>query len=275
MNDPYDLSTIPHPPHILLVNGPPRSGKDTVGEILATNYPGKVYVTKMAKALKERTHGLYNLFVSGSWEPLRHDFFEDCKDKPSDFFMGITPREAYIAVSERLMKPLHGARVWGDLLVEDIALHGNDSDLVVVTDSGFADEALPVIERYGACNVSLVRLSRPGTSFQGDSRSYINLPVYTHMIDNDGTMTQLAEKLVDRVPGFYLEYAVEVQLPAGPTKMDWFQQGRSRDSLQAALAALEALRQTEYGTRVLRVRAGKDNIVRLVMPGDAPVCDLL
>jgi len=279
MLDPFDLSetVVPmkHTPHILLVNGPPRSGKDTVGRLLAENYNGEVYITKMAKALKERTHSLYGLFVAGTWEPLAHDFFEDCKDQPHHLFMGIKPRDAYIAVSERLMKPLHGAEVWGNLLVDDIKLHGMDADLVVVTDSGFASEARPVIEHFGAHNVSLIHVIRSGCHFNNDSRSYISLPeIEMSPVPNEGTLIQLAETLTSAVPGFHLKYHVEVQLPAGPEKLDWFQQGRPRDSMEHALAAVESLRQTEYQNRVWRVRIGKNTIAKMVMPGDPPLVDL-
>src|SRR5690349_14966217 len=94
--------TMTHGGRLLLVNGPPRSGKDTVGAILREFFPGSIYETKMAKALKERTHALYNLLDPETGRALRHDAFELVKDQPRDEFRGLTPRRAYIAVSEML-----------------------------------------------------------------------------------------------------------------------------------------------------------------------------
>lgn len=273
--DPFDLSEdcIPHTPHILLVNGPPRCGKDTIGQILKDNYRGTVYVTKMAKALKERTHALYGLMANG--EPLPHDHYEKTKDQPSHFFLGISPRQAYIAVSERLMKPLHGSRIWGDLLLHDIQMHALNADLVVVTDSGFAEEAHPIVYEFGDGNVTLLHVMREGCNFDKDSRSYISLPkIEMSSVENNGTLLDLAQKLTTVVPGFSIKYHVEVQLPTVPGSLDWFEQGRPRESMEHALASIESLRQREYGNRVWRIRVGETMIAKLVMPGDAPLVDL-
>ncbi len=275
--DPFEIGehvlTRPTTPHILLVNGPPEAGKDTVGQVLADNYKGRVYVTKMAKALKERTHSLYGLFNSVTREPLEHDFFEDCKNQPHRWFFGLSPREAYIAVAERLMKPLHGERFWGELLVEDIGLHGSNADLIVVTDSGFSQEAQPLIEKFGAHRISLIHLMRKGKDFSSDSRSYISLPdCDTYPLHNDGNIVDLALALSRIVPNFKIGYSIEVQLPM-LADLQWFEQGTPRPSMEQALAAIESLRQQEYQNRVWRVRVGK-TIVKTVMPGDEPLVNL-
>lgn len=262
-----------HGGRLLLVNGPPRSGKDTVGSMLKEFFPGTVYVTKMAKALKERTHALYGL-VDGDGTPYAHDAYEQVKDIEQEAFLGLTPRQAYIALSERLMKPMHGDGIWGKLLVEDIQENGAGADLVVVTDSGFEREAVPVLREFGVVNSTLLLMHREGTSFEGDSRSYITLEgVNTHKVSNDGTPFQLAQGLAD-ILRFKIPFRVEVQLPAGPLTLNWFEQGFARPSLEQALAAVEALRQSGYGTRAIRVVAGRNTVVKMVMPGDAPTTEL-
>lgn len=159
---------------LLLINGAPRSGKDTAGEVARRVGRGKVHVAKFSKVLKERTHALYGLF---GWDgkPLPHDEFERVKDCEHDEFLGATPREAYIAVSEKLMKPLHGDAVFGLMLLQDLECNAADADLIVVTDSGFASEAVPLVERYGRENTILMRIHRTGCDFNGDSRSLITL----------------------------------------------------------------------------------------------------
>jgi len=160
---------------IILVNGPPRVGKDTVGNALALEIGGTV--EKLAKELKERTHALYCLFeLNGS--PLRHDWFEKSKDRPMDEFRGLTPRDAYIAVSEQYLKPMHGEDILGHLLLE--RLQGREKLLGgvcrwIITDSGFQQEAEVLETYYGSNHCMLVRLHREGCNFEGDSRGYIDL----------------------------------------------------------------------------------------------------
>lgn len=180
---------------IILLNGPPRSGKDYAGRALRAKVVNS-YIFKMARQLKERTHALYGLGEDGVCYP--HDWYENVKDKPLEDFLGITPRGAYIAVSEMLMKPLHGEDIFGRWLCDDIATSG--VDLALVTDAGFQLECETVIERFGADNVTLVRIHRDGCDFSSDSRSYIELDgVQCHDITNDGGpgfRTSLAELLL-------------------------------------------------------------------------------
>jgi hypothetical protein len=233
--------------------------------------PEAVYVTKFAKALKERTHALYGLMQNG--KPLPHDHFEMVKDSPDFQFHGITPRQAYIAVSETLMKPLHGNEFWGSRLLDD--LDDNFDSLIVVTDSGFAIEAGPIIEAFGEANCTLIRLHREGCNFENDSRSYIELRnVPTFDVQNNGTPIELASELAI-ILGFELKYRVEVQLPVAHNSLMWFQQGEGRPSFDQALAAVESLRQGDHSGRVFRIMVGKDHSLKVVMPGDAPVAEFV
>lgn len=166
-------------PRILLVNGPPRSGKDSVGKILKQNFE-HVFSSSFAAALKLHTHRLYGAVDAPVYA------FEEVKDQPHRLFRGLTPRQAYIAVSETLFKPLHGHDIWGRVLLEGLQWadvenekKGIKDPLYVITDSGFAPEAAVVIEQYGKDAVELVRLHRAGCDFKKDSRNYIELPVKT------------------------------------------------------------------------------------------------
>ena len=103
---------------IILLNGPPRCGKDYAGNLLTG--PG-ARVAKFAHVLKERTHAAYSILHRG--QPAPHDWFETTKDEPCGEFLGRTPREAYIAFSEQFMKPLHGVDIFGRLLLAELAKH--------------------------------------------------------------------------------------------------------------------------------------------------------
>lgn len=191
------MQTLKNQPTIVFVNGPARSGKDTFGTAMVDAFGSRrVYLTKMAKQLKERTHALYGLTNWIDRELAPHDAFEDVKDEPNHWFMGITPRQAYIGVSELYMKAVHGQDVWGRMLLRDILECPHEPELVVITDSGFAAEAVPTIKHFGADNCILVRLRRHGFTFAGDSRSYIELPgVQTFDIPSE-TVDQLREEAI-------------------------------------------------------------------------------
>ena len=181
--------------HVLLVNGPPRSGKDTLGQIVA-DLVTDAQVVKMAHALKVGTHCLFRAMANDLTpvtlaHSMQDDLFEDAKESPMPMFMDLTPREAYIAVSERLFKPLFGEEVFGMILADNMKRQPG-VPLWVVTDSGFAPEAQPIIRTFGADNCTLVRMHRDGCDFAADSRSYIELPdVHTIDLHNNGALKDL------------------------------------------------------------------------------------
>jgi len=171
---------------IILINGPPRSGKDTVGQILRLHFHATV--DKFARVLKEKAHTLYGMGT------LAHGAYESKKEDPLPVFLGKTPREVYIALSETYYKPLHGIDIFGKLLWQDIR---NVDGIIAITDSGFEPEARYLIDQVGAENVRLIRVYRPGCDFSGDSRSYINLgpEVGTFDLVNDGTLQGLEHEV--------------------------------------------------------------------------------
>ena len=182
---------------IIFLNGPPRVGKDTVGKELVDQLDfADTY--KISATLKRMTHGLYELDANRN----DHDRFEDCKDEPLSIFRGLTPRQAYINVSELLIKPVHGDDALGRWLYEDhISYFGKGED-GVITDSGFRAEAIPIVEAVGANNCALVRLHRQGCSFKGDSRGYISLSdlgVLQFDVDNNGPAVETARTILTQL----------------------------------------------------------------------------
>lgn len=192
-----------HPTKIIAINGAPRCGKDTAARIirnfarrralapllslgLATTpsiviqeINSMVRVCGMSYALKEITHAMYGVGAP-------HGAFEHMKDEPTPAFAGMSPRQAYIFVSEKLMKPAMGDDVFGRIFVRRNrvpakSLTDERPGLIVVPDAGFAGEWGPVLEEYGEANVLLLRIRAEGRgiTFKGDSRSYIDLPGVT------------------------------------------------------------------------------------------------
>lgn len=147
---------------ILLVNGPPGSGKDSVYYMLSS-IRNRVVREKfsvplyMAAALKIGVVSIKEV--------------EALKGSDKD------PREAMINLSERFIKPEFGNGFFGAGCACEcmkIALF-DTADLVVVTDAGFRQEVRAFCEMLEMCapgkfEVHLWTMIRPGTSFSGDSR---------------------------------------------------------------------------------------------------------
>lgn len=186
--------------HVIFLNGPPRCGKDSAGDILMQVLPNS-RLCKFARSLKVGTHALFlamrdKMTDCTPMECFSDAAFESVKDKSQPEFYGLTPREAYIAVSELLLKPALGKAIFGQILANQIL--ADRAENFIVTDSGFKSEALSIIAKVGAANCTLVRLHRRGCSFDGDSRGYIMLDnVCTVDIENNGTLADLADNLAD------------------------------------------------------------------------------
>ena len=148
-------------PKIVILNGPPRSGKDTIADNLR-----EFYTLKFAGTLKQMTHALYGM------PDIPSDFFEEVKDIPNKAFYDLTPRQAYINVSEQYIKPVHGLSFFGDRLVEKIRVMGLSH--YVISDGGFYEEVIPLVKEFGADNTYLFHIKRPGFDFSEDSRTYLD-----------------------------------------------------------------------------------------------------
>ncbi len=175
---------------VILLNSPAGGGKDYAADYI-TNKFDQAKKDKFARVLKERTHALYGY----TWRP--HDYYEAVKEIPTKDFFGLTPRQAYINVSEVYFKPIHGKDIFGKILSKELDKY--DWDIIVISDSGFVEEAEVLINKYGSENVILIKVIRPGHSFKGDSRNYIELNpnICNITITNDGTETYL--KIIDTI----------------------------------------------------------------------------
>lgn len=175
-----------NPAFVFLFNSPPSSGKDSICEFLST-YAEFEHIEFKAK-LFQLVKTIYSV-PDEVWDVL---YTRDNKEKPTPWLNGKSPRQAMIYVSETVIKPNFGDDYFGDALVRKIA-NTPDRLLFCCSDSGFLSELTPVVNRYGVENVKLVRIHRPGYTFEmyGDSRTYIKdieLPrgMSSYDIDNDG-----------------------------------------------------------------------------------------
>lgn len=177
---------------IILVNGAPGVGKDTVANYLSNIQPRRcVFVhKKFAAPIKDAIHGTFG------------KFHEHEKDKEVYWLKNMTPRQLYIAFSEEFLKPIFGDTIFGKLAVRELMdarkfdKELQDRLVVVFSDCGFESEIRPVISYIGSDNVLLLRLHREGHTFDGDSRSYVELDkIDTFDVYNDGTVEELQTKV--------------------------------------------------------------------------------
>lgn len=150
----------------ILLNGPPRVGKDTASEVLAAAIDAEVAVIKFTKPVKDMTHARFGLVCE-------HDAYEVLKDTPLREFGGLTPRQAYIETSDRL-KAERGPDAVAQLFVE--AMMASTARVIINPDLGFDFEAQAVVDQLGADKVVIIRISCEGHDFSSDCRGWVHLP---------------------------------------------------------------------------------------------------
>lgn len=172
----------------IILNGPPGCGKDTIGQLLIQAIPDSRCV-KFAGCLKRATHAMVNQLLGLGQHPVGVNDHEHEKEKIA--IAGKTWRELYIGVSERLCKPLFGNGFFGRMLASEIVQ--SQAAVSVVTDGGFEEEFVALVDLLGRDNVLVVKVSRPGCDFSKDSRGYL-----PHdgdwLIENDGLPYDLHDK---------------------------------------------------------------------------------
>ena len=231
---------------VVFLNGPPGAGKDTAGRVLEQFFASST-IMKMARRLKESVHADY-----GAPE-LPHDYFESVKDIPNDFFFGKTPRQAYIDKSEKMVKPVLGKDFYGRIFCRDLAdEYDFGMDLVFITDSGFADECMPVLDVIGGPeNALLIHVLAPGRgkSYASDSRSYIALPgVLTIALENNGAQADFEDEVIATVWDWLghaevnTAYVTERYIAATTTRRGFFQRIKAAALRVVARVALPQLR---------------------------------
>lgn len=167
------------PLRVVLLNGPPSSGKDTAANFIVEDFRRRGYLVYHERFSKPLKH-FWGSALGHDTNVFGWNGLEATKEQKIPA-LGLSYRDCQISLSEDYMKERFGINVFGRLMVERLRryrdLYGDGRPvLVVIPDSGFAEEARPVVDAVGADSVLLLRLCREGTTYTGDSRSYIQLP---------------------------------------------------------------------------------------------------
>lgn len=156
---------------ILILNGPPNVGKDTLADDLVEMDIEDWSVLQFKEILWVETADYYNVdkkkFIF--WATDRY-----IKETPIPDLAGLTPRQALIHVSENIMKPRYGKDYYGKKLLERIKfIKENNGDMnFVIPDGGFEEEVQVLMDAYPE-NVWIIHMKAKDCSFKNDSRNYI------------------------------------------------------------------------------------------------------
>lgn len=177
---------------IIGMNGPPRSGKDTIAKYInrihdneyrfkgdTTQYqngapyewgcPIDIELRACVKRMRLAVFALMGLAYSD-------EKYEEIKDMPELLFNGDSVRQFMIRLMQEFIKPTYDVAFAVKATVADLAgstLQYDNSRLLIITDIGFQEEVEYLEDFVGYENFMLVRLSQPGRDFSGDSRSYV------------------------------------------------------------------------------------------------------
>ncbi len=183
---------------VVVFNGPPGCGKDdAANHIRLRKFPS------VRRQFKDRLFEVTAAIFGVTQEDLQRTWYtRELKEQPRKELNGLSPRQALIEVSENVIKPWYGKLYFGEALAKSLK-----PGLTLVSDSGFAEELLPVIDELGPESLLVVRIFGRGT-YDTDSRNYIpesfmnNYGVEYVDIDNTGTFDEYLESVKREVNGW-------------------------------------------------------------------------
>lgn len=165
--------------YLIGISGPPRSGKDTLGSVLAGHIMDRFGV--QAQIIQQSLPMRHMIF---SLMGLEYSLvmYEREKDTPQKALAGRSIREAMIALSEQHVKPLYGKGQWARAALNRRWV--SKPKIVIVTDMGFDEEVAEFESEYGFNRCLWPQLARAGHSFASDSRTYVGRPELVIPLDN-------------------------------------------------------------------------------------------
>ena len=188
---------------VVLLNGPPKSGKDTIADALVQSV-GPLWSAnyKLSSVLKATAKAMFSLSDT-QYKALERPENKDKKGTAKSYgvLTNKSWREVLISLSEDYIKPTYGKDFFGCAAAKALNTFSSSGySHVFISDSGFREEAETLVTMCPTCNFTLVRLHRAGTNFSNDSRSYWpnQTQVETHAVPlmneiavfNEGTVDQ-------------------------------------------------------------------------------------
>jgi hypothetical protein len=162
---------------IILFNGPPGTGKDAAADFFKEK--GFKHLSFKYQLFRET---ISFFAVDEKWFM---DGYKDrlIKEQPEELLEGMSRREAMIYVSEEITKPAFGEDIFGKQVADEIDITRD----YCISDGGFIDELIPVINKVGSENFVLVQLTREGHDYSSDSRRYLDGNLYVEFVNSHNT----------------------------------------------------------------------------------------
>jgi hypothetical protein len=175
---------------VVVFNSPPRLGKgEAAKRMIEVTNTDDTFFTAHHREFKDSLFKLVSAMYGISVEQFLEGYDSPCEGSPTGWlkdldtasirFVGEAPcddtdesysqRGSLIHMSENIIKPVFGKDAFGKAMVASLP----ESGVVFISDGGFFDELVPVINHVGEDNVFVVRIHRDGVGFEGDSRGYL------------------------------------------------------------------------------------------------------
>jgi hypothetical protein len=149
---------------VVAFNGPPRTGKDTLANLLKlhlmSNYETAGIRVQLSLPMREAAFAMAGL---GEYD---EETYEKLKDEVLPI-TGATLRQLMIDLSEEHVKPKYGKQFW---VKSAMARIPEGVEVAIVSDLGFWEELDFLQKTYGARNVVVVNTHREGKGWGSDSR---------------------------------------------------------------------------------------------------------
>lgn len=190
----------------VILNGPPGCGKDLAARSICEFSPKFFAHREFKQKLFSIVKTLYDV-DDVTFNKLYND--PKTKESPSELFNGLSPREAMIFTSEDIVKPAFGKSYFGDSASKNLAV----GKINIFSDGGFDEEVIPVCDKITSDHCMIIRIKRPGKSFNNDSRRYLDLPgIYTVDLENNVTkedfVTLVLHTILERMNSLGVEFDV-------------------------------------------------------------------
>lgn len=174
---------------VVILNGPPGCGKDTIGAFAADDWGFA------SLSFKQPMYAIAAATIGMTTEEFLQNYDNrEWKEKLIPEWGNKSVRDLMIAVSETYIKPFYGDDYFGRNVAFNIKRMAPFVRDYVITDGGFYSEVDALIKED--IEVYIVHMFREGCTFEGDSRNYVVHPKTTMLeLYNNGTIEETLEEL--------------------------------------------------------------------------------
>ena len=153
---------------IVLINGSPRAGKDTIASFFKEFLENSV-IEKFAYPIKNSVKSAFGI-TDDYWKELE----EFNKDTPLELFFGKTSRQVQITFSEDFLIKQFSNDVFVKLLINRIENnYPKEINTFIISDFGFEREIEFFKKNLDKYDVLVVKIFREGYDYKNDSRSNV------------------------------------------------------------------------------------------------------